>query len=167
MATAPIHSHGTAPLPEPVRIALLRDAAAIYGENGPTPATMHSAGFDLRACLEEEEAALPAGSRLAVGSGIAIEPVSAGVAGFIYSRSGLGAVQGLTVSQGVGVIDPDYRGEIVVSLLNTSGEERRIKRGDRIAQLIFQPFFRPLLHITDKLGETARGAGGFGHTGTR
>lgn len=167
MTNAVPHDHPSAPRELPVRIALLRDAAAIYGENGPAPATMNSAGFDLRACIEQEEALITPGARLAVGSGIAVEPLAAGVAGFVFSRSGLGAVQGLTVSQGVGVIDPDYRGEIVVSLLNTSGEERRIKRGDRIAQLVFQPFFRPLLEITDKLGETARGAGGFGHTGTR
>ncbi len=167
MTNAAPHDHSFAPLGLPVRIALLRDAATIYGQDGPAPATINSAGLDLRACLELEEAAIAPGARLAVGSGIAVEPMAPGVAGFVYSRSGLGAVQGLTVSQGVGVIDPDYRGEIVVSLLNTSGEERRIKRGDRVAQLIFQPFFRPLLEITDKLGETTRGAGGFGHTGTR
>lgn len=151
----------------PVRFTWLRDAASIYGEQGMAPSTASSAGIDLRACIEEEEAVLAAGQRMPIGSGIAIEPLVHWVAGFVYSRSGLGAVQGLTVSQGVGVIDPDYRGEIVVSILNTSGEERRIKRGDRIAQLIFQPFVRAHLQAVDELGETARGAGGFGHTGTR
>ena len=151
----------------PVRFIWLRDAASLYGENGIAPATSSSAGIDLRACTEEPETVFAPGSRFAIGSGIAIEPLFPWIAGFVYSRSGLGAVHGLTVSQGVGVIDPDYRGEIVVNLLNTSGEERRIKRGDRIAQLIFQPFARPRLENVKTLEETSRGAGGFGHTGSR
>jgi dUTP pyrophosphatase len=100
-----------------------------------------------------------------VPSGIAVEPLSPGIAGFVYSRSGLGAVHGLTVAQGVGVIDPDYRGEIRVFLLNTSGEERRLRRGERMAQLVFQAIVRMELEVAETLGETARGAGGFGHTG--
>lgn len=154
----------------PLRVRYLRDARALYaagdGPGGLAPATPHSAGMDLRACMDAEEAILPAGSRLAVPAGVAVEPLSPGVAGFVYSRSGLGARMGLTVSQGVGVIDPDYRGEIVVSLLNTSGEERRIRRGERIAQLVFQPCFHALVEEADALGETARGEGGFGHTGS-
>ena len=94
-----------------------------------------------------------------------MEPLTPGIAGFVYSRSGLGAVQGLTVAQGVGVIDPDYRGEIAVVLLNTSGEPRRLRRGDRIAQLVFQPAFQVELEESDSLGQTGRGSGGFGHTG--
>jgi dUTP pyrophosphatase len=88
------------------------------------------------------------------------------VAGFVFSRSGLGARQGLTVSQGVGVIDPDYRGEIIVSLLNTSGERRRIRRGERIAQLVLLPVFQAALVRAQELSDTSRGGGGFGHTGT-
>ena len=76
-----------------------------------------------------------------------------------------GAMQGLTVAQGVGVIDPDYRGEITVVLLNTSGEERRLRRGDRIAQLVFQPALQVELEECETLGATGRGSGGFGHTG--
>ncbi len=94
-----------------------------------------------------------------------MEPLCSGVAGFVYSRSGLGAVQGLTVAQGVGVIDPDYRGEITVILLNTSTEERRLRRGERIAQLVFQPAFQVEMETSDTLSATERGAGGFGHTG--
>ena len=70
------------------------------------------------------------------------------------------------VSQGVGVIDPDYRGEILVSLLNTSGETRTVVRGQRIAQLVFQPVVRAEIIPQDNLTDTARGAGGFGHTGS-
>ena len=74
-------------------------------------------------------------------------------------------MQGLTVAQGVGVIDPDYRGEITVVLLNTSGEERRLRRGDRIAQLVFQLALQVELEECETLGATGRGSGGFGHTG--
>lgn len=94
-----------------------------------------------------------------------VEPLTPGIAGFVYSRSGLGAMQGLTVAQGVGVIDPDYRGEITVVLLNTSNEERRLRRGDRIAQLVFQPALQVELEECETLGATGRGSGGFGHTG--
>ena len=150
----------------PLRIRYLRPPArALYeAEGGPAYATPHSAGLDLRACLEDEEIVIPAGSRAKVPAGIAVEP-PAGVAGFVYSRSGLGAAQGLTVAQGVGVIDPDYRGEILVFLLNTSGEERRLRRGERMAQLVFQPIVRTEPEVAETLGETERGAGGFGHTG--
>ncbi len=127
--------------------------------------TIHSAGIDLRACLDEEVVEIPAGGRYAVPAGLAIEIVPPGVAGFVFSRSGLGAKEGLTVSQGVGVIDPDYRGQIFVSLLNTSGEKRRITRGQRVAQLVFLPYFQARLLPSENLSDTARGAGGFGHTG--
>ena len=139
-----------------VRIQYLRDSQAVYTANGAEGlryATSGSVGLDLRACLEEDEAAIPAGGRLAIPSG------------FVYSRSGLGAMQGLTVAQGVGVIDPDYRGEITVVLLNTSNEERRLRRGDRIAQLVFQPALQVELEECETLGATGRGSGGFGHTG--
>ena len=150
-----------------VRIQYLRDSQAVYTANGAEGlryATSGSVGLDLRACLEEDEAAIPAGGRLAIPSGIAVEPLTPGIAGFVYSRSGLGAMQGLTVAQGVGVIDPDYRGEITV-LLNTSNEERRLRRGDRIAQLVFQPALQVELEECETLGATGRGSGGFGHTG--
>ena len=105
------------------------------------------------------------GGRAAVPAGLAIEIVEPGVAGFVFSRSGLGARDGLTVAQGVGVIDPDYRGEIVVWLLNTSDAPRTVRRGERVAQLLFLPFHAARLVPSDSLGDTTRGAGGFGHTG--
>ena len=140
-----------------VRIQYLRDSQAVYTANGAEGlryATSGSVGL-----------AIPAGGRLAIPSGIAVEPLTPGIAGFVYSRSGLGAMQGLTVAQGVGVIDPDYRGEITVVLLNTSNEERRLRRGDRIAQLVFQPALQVELEECETLGATGRGSGGFGHTG--
>lgn len=128
-------------------------------------ATEHSAGLDLRACLEQDRAEIGPGERLAIGAGIALEITTPGVAGFVFSRSGLGTKEGLVVSQGVGVIDPDYRGEIVVSLLNTSQQTREVERGQRIAQLLFLPIHQARLVTAQDLGRTSRGGGGFGHTG--
>ena len=137
----------------------------VWDEHKLAYATDHSAGLDLRACIDAERLEIPVGGRAAIPAGIAIEIGAPGIAGFIFSRSGLGAKEGLTVSQGVGVIDPDYRGEIIVSLLNTSGAPRSVDRGQRIAQLVFLPCFTARLIAVDELGATQRGAGGFGHTG--
>jgi dUTP pyrophosphatase len=150
-----------------VKVKFLDDAALVYGGNGDglAYATPDSAGLDLRACIAETALEIGPGQRAKVPAGIAIEPCSPGVAGFVLSRSGLGAKDGLTVAQGVGCIDPDYRGQIVVWLLNTSSETRRVARGQRIAQLVFLPVLRAQLEFVDQLAETDRGAGGFGHTG--
>ncbi|WP_147821417.1 dUTP diphosphatase [Salidesulfovibrio onnuriiensis] len=137
----------------------------VWDENELAYGTPHSVGLDLRACFDEEYIEIEPGGRAAIPSGIAIEVREPGVAGFVYSRSGLGTKEGLTVSQGVGVIDPDYRGEIKVSLLNTSGEKRRIRRGQRIAQLVFKTCYQANIIPSEELSETQRGAGGFGHTG--
>ena len=150
-----------------VNVLFFRNAAGIYGADGLKPATAHSAGIDLRACpVEGESLAIPPGERRPIPSGIAVEPLTPHIAAFLYSRSGLGAVKGVTVAQGVGVVDPDYRGEIIVFLLNTGTQEYTVRQGERIAQLIFQPCVRPLFNTVSELGETARGSGGFGHTGT-
>jgi dUTP pyrophosphatase len=148
-----------------VRLKFLRQAALLYGLAAPAGATAAAAGVDLRADLEGEEISLAPGERQMLPTGIAIEPEEEGVAAFVYARSGLGGVSGLTVAQGVGVIDPDYRGEIKVPLLNTGRETRRLRKGDRIAQLIFQPFYRAHFTLVEELGGTERGEGGFGHTG--
>ena len=150
-----------------VKVLFFDVARELYDAVGPVAATSGSAGFDLCAALPEEspEIAIAPGERAPVPTGIAIEPLQPGVAGFVYSRSGLGAVKGLTVAQGVGIIDPDYRGEICVYLLNTSAMLHRLRRGERIAQLVFQPFFLPRWEQAEQLGVTARGVGSFGHTG--
>ena len=159
------HESGMAP----VDIAFVRAGAReLYAQGHDdflAPATSQSAGMDLRACLEGAEAVIPAGGRLKVCTGISVQPRAAGIAGFVYSRSGLGARDGITVAQGVGIIDPDYTGEILVFLLNTSGHERRIQNGERVAQLIFQPYVRPRWREVSELSATERGSGGFGHTG--
>jgi len=159
-----------------VRVLYLRDGRELYAP-GLAYATAASVGLDLRACpASDAEGWLPdsdgipaltlePGQRAPVPAGLAVEPLEPGIAGFVYSRSGLGAVKGLTVAQGVGVIDPDYRGEITVWLLNTAAVPLSIQRGERVAQLVFQPVARPEPVEVDALGDTERGTGGFGHTG--
>jgi len=146
-----------------LRIKFLRESSR---QNPPTIATPGSAGMDLRADFDAASLTIEPGERAPVPTGIAIEIAMPGVAGFLYSRSGLGAKHGLTVAQGVGVIDPDYRGEIVVWLLNTSKTSKTITRHERIAQLVLAPVITPIITPVDDLGETTRGDGGFGHTGT-
>ena len=152
--------HLNAPVsPIPVNVKILHELCTrdvlVY-------ATDNSAGMDLRACIEEESVRIRPGERVAFGTGLAIEILRPDIAGFVYSRSGLGTKQGLVVSQGVGVIDPDYRGEIKVSLLNNSQETRTVRRGQHIAQLVLQPAYQGEFHIVSELGETGRGSGGFG-----
>lgn len=156
-----------------VRVKFLDGPDGPYHENSADQAGNHAlqygsdeaVGLDLRACFAEDSIEIAPGAKAAVPAGLAIEIRQPGLAGFVFSRSGLGTREGLTVSQGVGVIDPDYRGEIKVSLLNTSGETRTVSRGQRIAQLAFMPFFRAVIEPVDELGDTGRGAGGFGSTG--
>lgn len=148
-----------------IHVKFLGEASLVYGENGLEQATSTSVGFDLRACHEGEAVSIPPGERRMIPVGIVIEPRTPGIAGFVYSRSGLGGIKGLTVAQGVGIIDPDYRGEIKVPLLNTGKEEYLVQRGDRIAQIVFQPYFSPVFTQVEELGETGRGHGGFGHSG--
>lgn len=153
----------------PVHLAFVRpDARKLYAQRQDdflAPATALSAGFDLRACFDAESIEISPGSRFLVPTGISVQPQQPGLAGFVYSRSGLGARDGLTIAQGVGVIDPDYTGEVLVMLLNTSNQTRTITRGERVAQILFQPYVRPLWQEVPELTATSRGAGGFGHTG--
>ena len=145
-----------------LHVKFLREQARV---NPPTRGTADSAGLDLRAAIDSPSLTIAPGQRAAVPTGIAIEIGEPGLAGFVFSRSGLGAKQGLTVAQGVGVIDPDYRGEIVVWLLNTATEPKTIQANERIAQLVLMPIRSPVVSVVEELGDTTRGAGGFGHTG--
>lgn len=137
----------------------------VWKENELAYATEYSAGLDLRACIDTPDLEIGPGEKAAIPAGVSIEIREPSVAAYVFSRSGLGTKDGLTVSQGVGVIDPDYRGEIKVSLLNTSDQTRRITRGQRIAQLAFMPIFQAVINPVEELGSTDRGAGGFGSTG--
>ena len=136
----------------------------LWQQERPGYATAFSVGFDLKACLDRDSVWIHPGGRMAIGTGLALEIEEPDVAGFVFSRSGLGTKQGLVVSQGVGVIDPDYRGEVIVSLLNTSQRTRPVYRGQHIAQLLFLPAYQAEILPVEDLGGTARGSGGFGHS---
>ena len=129
----------------------------------PTYGTEYSAGADLYACLEEPVTIAP-GEAFLVHTGLAME-IPEGYAGLVFARSGLAVKQGLAPSNKVGVIDADYRGEVMVSLYNHSKEARIIEPGERIAQLVITPFLSAQWEEVPELCETVRGAGGFGSTG--
>lgn len=148
-----------------VKIQYLGESRALYGKRGACPATSQACGLDLRACFTEDSICIEAGDRYPVPTGIAIEICMPNVAAFLYSRSGWGAKKGLAIAQGVGVIDPDYRGEIVAYMLNTSKEPITVEKGDRIAQLVFHPYVPIRVEESAELSETERGTGGYGHTG--
>lgn len=131
----------------------------------PKQATAGSAGYDLCACMDAPQTIEP-GERCVFPSGLAAE-IPAGTAGFVFTRSGLGIKKGIHVTNGVGVIDSDYRGEIRIGLHNLSAEPYTVQPGERIAQMIIMPYFAPTIEEVTSLTETDRGAGGFGSTGTK
>ncbi|MBQ3063508.1 MAG: dUTP diphosphatase [Clostridia bacterium] len=146
----------------PVKIKLTR------GMEAPTYATDGSAAVDLRAALDEgTTVTIAPGERALIPTGIAIAPESSDVVAILAPRSGLACKKGIRLSNGIGVIDADYRGEIGVSLHNTGHEDFVVARGDRIAQMMFMPVYAAAFAVCDELDETARGAGGFGSTGTK
>jgi dUTP pyrophosphatase len=129
----------------------------------PSYATAGSAGCDLRAAVGESLTLLP-GGRALVPTGIAVA-IPEGHEGQVRMRSGLALRHGLTLLNGPGTIDSDYRGEIGVILANLGSEPVTIARGDRIAQLVIAPVVRARLEATDELPATSRHTGGFGSTG--
>ena len=131
----------------------------------PERQTVGSVGYDISACLDNDAVIAP-GETLKVGSGIAIA-LEPGYAAFIYARSGLGINFGITPANCVGVIDSDYRGEVIVGLKNSSKESFTVKNGDRIAQMVIAKCEVPEIVLQDNLDETTRGTGGFGSTGKR
>ena len=134
-------------------------------EDLPLPAyeTAGAAGMDLRANMD---AVLPAGDRLLMPTGIAIA-LPDHFEAQVRPRSGLAVKHGITVLNAPGTIDSDYRGEIKVPLINHGQEPFVIKRGDRIAQMVIAPVLQVKLEEMSELDETARGAGGFGSSGSR
>ena len=135
----------------------------------PSYATAGSAGLDLRACIDAPvylpgtASGLP--NSVLVPTGIAIQLPGPEYVALIYARSGLAVKYGVTLSNCVGVIDSDYRGEIKVGLVNLSGKAYTIQPGERIAQLVIMPVIQADIAVVDELDETQRGAGGFGSTG--
>ena len=126
----------------------------------PAYATEGAAGMDLRAALD---ALVVHGSVTRVALGVAVE-IPPGHVGWLIGRSGL-ASRGIVMANGVGVIDEDYRGEVVVLLVNLGSEPATVRRGDRIAQLVVVPCVRVEVVEVDALGVTGRGEGGFGSSG--
>jgi dUTP pyrophosphatase len=125
--------------------------------------TLHAAGMDLYAELDEELVLKP-GMRALVPTGIAIA-LPDGYEAQIRPRSGLALKHGIALVNAPGTIDPDYRGEIGVIMINHGNDPFTIKSGERIAQMVFAPFRRGHLEEVEELAGTARGEGGFGHTG--
>ena len=130
----------------------------------PRYQTEYSAGADLHAAMEQEMIIRP-GAWSLVPTGLAVE-IPEGYEGQIRPRSGLALNNGIGMLNGPGTIDSDYRGEIGVILFNFSDQPFTVRRGDRIAQLVFAKREQARFLVVDDLSETARGSGGFGHTGT-
>ncbi|MBE5921882.1 MAG: dUTP diphosphatase [Lachnospiraceae bacterium] len=131
----------------------------------PTYGSAYAAGADLYACLDTAVTIAPA-ETLLVKTGLAME-IPEGYAGLIYARSGLASKKGLAPANKVGVVDADYRGELMVALHNHSAKEAIVEPGERIAQLVITPFLTANWVEADALSDTVRGAGGFGSTGTK
>ena len=129
----------------------------------PSYGSADAAGADL---CSIEEAIIPAGETKLIHTGLAME-IPEGLVGLIYARSGLASKKGLAPANKVGVIDADYRGELMVALHNHGQETRTVQNGDRIAQMVITPYLTACFEVVEELDETLRGDGGFGSTGVR
>ena len=132
----------------------------------PAYATAHSAGLDLRAALDAPLTLQPGDAAL-VPSGLAIHIADPGLCAVLLPRSGLGHKHGIVLGNGTGLIDADYQGPLMISTWNRGAAAYTIEPGDRIAQLVLLPIVRAGLQVVDTFDASARGAGGFGHTGVR
>lgn len=129
----------------------------------PTYGSVAAAGADLYAC-NSEKIVIPAHKTVMVPTGLSME-IPEGYAGLIYARSGIATKRGLAPANKVGVVDSDYRGEVLVALHNHSDEDAEIDVNERIAQLVIAPFLKVEFNETEELSDTVRGEGGFGSTG--
>lgn len=143
---------------EKINVKLLRSGAQM-----PTYGSAEAAGADLYACLDAPVTIQP-GQTVLIPTGFALE-VPKGCAGLIYARSSMGVKRGLAPANKVGVIDSDYRGEVMVGLHNHSQLPQTVESGERIAQLLITPVFTPGFNQVEELDDTLRGSGGFGSTG--
>ena len=141
-----------------IRVKKLREAAIL-----PSYGSAWAAGADLTACLDAPAAIAPGETKL-IPTGLAME-VPMGYAGLIYARSGLASKRGLAPANKVGVVDADYRGEVMVALHNHSSQPQQVAPGERIAQLVIAPFLTVNYEEAQALEDTVRGTGGFGSTG--
>ena len=142
----------------PMNIKKLNEKARI-----PTYGSEFAAGADLYACLDADVTIAPA-ETLLIHTGLAMQ-IPEGLVGLIYARSGLASKKGLAPANKVGVIDSDYRGEIMVALHNHGTIPQTISDGERIAQIVFAPYYAAEFSVVDELDDTTRGSGGFGSTG--
>ena len=143
-----------------INIKKLNDNAVV-----PTYGSEFAAGADLYACIDESVTIMPNETKL-IKTGFSLE-LPVGYAAFIYARSGLASKRGLAPANKVGVVDADYRGEVMVALHNHTDKEQKIEAGERIAQLVIAPFLKADFELTDELSSTVRGEGGFGSTGKK
>ena len=143
-----------------VRFKKINPNASIH-----TYGSSYAAGCDLSACIDQA-ISIPPHTTIKVPTGLAIE-LPENTVGLIYARSGMATKRHLAPANKVGVIDADYRGEIIVALHNHSEEAQTIEVGERIAQLVVAPFYHVEFEEVDELSETVRGEGGFGSTGTK
>lgn len=150
---------------QPLQVKLLDPR---FGDTWPLPAyaTEASAGMDLRAALETSMT-LEAGDTALIPSGLAIHVADPTLCAIVLPRSGLGHRHGIVLGNGTGLIDADYQGPLMISVWNRSREAFTIEPGDRIAQLVVMPVVRVSLQVVDTFVDSARGTGGFGHTGVR
>ena len=143
-----------------VKIVKLQQNAKI-----PTYGSTDAAGADLYACIEKPVSILP-GQTVLIPTGLSME-IEKGFAGFIYARSGLATKRGLAPANKVGVIDCDYRGQVMVSLHNHTNAPQFVEPDERIAQMVFAPVYQAAFIEAESLSDTERGTGGFGSTGTK
>ena len=143
----------------PVNIKKIKPNATV-----PTYGSANAAGADLYACIDDS-LTINSGETILVPTGLAVA-LPEGYAGLIYARSGLASKKGLAPANKVGVIDSDYRGEVMVALHNHSNVPATIEPNERVAQLVITPYIAALYNVVDELDETERGEGGFGSTGT-
>lgn len=142
----------------PIKVKKVRQQAVL-----PTYASEMAAGADLHACLSEPIIIQP-GESAFIPTGLAME-IPVGCAGLIYARSGMACKRGLAPANKVGVVDADYRGEIMVVLHNHGKEAQTVSHGERIAQLLITPVLTPSFFEVPELSDTQRDGGGFGSTG--
>ena len=139
-----------------------------FGAQWPLPeyATAGSAALDLRAAIDAPLVLAPGDAAL-VPSGLAIHIADPGLCALVLPRSGLGHKHGIVLGNGTGLIDADYQGPLLISVWNRGHADFTIEPGDRIAQLLLVPIVRAALQVVDTFEHSARGSGGFGHTGVR
>ena len=144
---------------------LIKPMSDKIGRDIPPPyyATAGAAALDLHACIEEDTIIPPHG-RVMIPTGIAAA-IPEGYVGIMAVRSSMGAKNGINLANGIGVIDSDFRGQLHVTLYNTTDAPYTVHSGDRIAQLMIVPVAHPTIKVVDELPQTERGEGGFGSTG--